>query len=65
MATQWFEACSTIWHTKDKRHYAPGERFSLDHLSADAVSLLERGGHVKRVEGPFGGSEAIVPGGEG
>lgn len=30
----------TIWHSKDAKHYEPGEKVSLDHLKPEEIKVL-------------------------
>ena len=44
-----YRVVSTIWHTKDKKYYEPGELVDLSHLDGIALSILLNTGVVVAV----------------
>lgn len=45
-----YRALTVVWHTKDEKHYQPGDEFLMDHLPAEKVETLVSRGVIEPAE---------------
>lgn len=45
-----YQTLTTIWHSKDNKHYEAGEIVSMEHLDPLQVDSLVKGGVIAPVE---------------
>lgn len=45
-----YRALMTIWHSRDNTHYEAGAEVSMDHLDAQHIAALVKGGIIAPVE---------------